>query len=96
MQIKLAISNPDPRPARLAPNYQQHYSPMEALEGYKRAANAHGWQVSSVFSFSFSVSARRYGANALHFHFLLRRSRLDWRGWCGKFTLGRMNVDGEG
>ncbi|KAF8880314.1 hypothetical protein BD779DRAFT_1549574 [Infundibulicybe gibba] len=45
MQIKLAISNLDPRPARLAYDWQRAYAPAEALEGYKRAAATHGWQV---------------------------------------------------
>lgn len=46
MQIKLAISNLDPRPARLAPNWDQNYQVREALEGFKRAAATHNWQVS--------------------------------------------------
>ncbi len=48
MQIKLAISNLDPRPARLAKDWQREYQVYEALEGYKRAAAAHGWQVRSI------------------------------------------------
>ncbi|KAF7297153.1 UBIQUITIN-CONJUGAT-2 domain-containing protein [Mycena indigotica] len=47
MQIKLAISNLDPRPARLAPNWNQPYSVAEALQGFKRAAATHGWTVPS-------------------------------------------------
>ncbi|KAF9007058.1 hypothetical protein BDQ17DRAFT_1351337 [Cyathus striatus] len=45
LQIKLAISNLDPRPARLAKNWDQPYHVSEALAGYKRAAATHGWQV---------------------------------------------------
>ncbi|KAF9461901.1 hypothetical protein BDZ94DRAFT_1262434 [Collybia nuda] len=45
LQIKLAISNLDPRPARLASNFHQPYEVHEALTGYKRAAATHGWQV---------------------------------------------------
>ncbi|KAK0467149.1 uncharacterized protein EV420DRAFT_1507476 [Desarmillaria tabescens] len=45
MQIKLAISNLDPRPARLAKDWHREYHVYEALEGYKRAAAAHGWQI---------------------------------------------------
>ncbi|KAH6905576.1 hypothetical protein BKA70DRAFT_1372977 [Coprinopsis sp. MPI-PUGE-AT-0042] len=45
MQIKLAISNLDPRPARLAQNWQQPYAVREALEGFKRAAATHNWRV---------------------------------------------------
>jgi len=47
MQIKLAISNLDPRPARLAPNWTQNYGVSEALAGYKRAAATHQWQLPS-------------------------------------------------
>ncbi|EIN06501.1 hypothetical protein PUNSTDRAFT_115057 [Punctularia strigosozonata HHB-11173 SS5] len=43
LQIKLAISNLDPRPARLANDWDRPYGVQEALEGYKRAAGAHGW-----------------------------------------------------
>ncbi|KAJ3806036.1 hypothetical protein F5876DRAFT_91236 [Lentinula aff. lateritia] len=45
LQIKLAISNPDPRPARLALNWNTPYGILEALQGYKRAASAHNWTV---------------------------------------------------
>ncbi|KIJ34113.1 hypothetical protein M422DRAFT_783010 [Sphaerobolus stellatus SS14] len=45
LQIRLAICNPDPRPARLTTNWQLPYSIGEALEGFKRAANAHGWRI---------------------------------------------------
>ncbi|EAU83704.2 hypothetical protein CC1G_05608 [Coprinopsis cinerea okayama7 len=45
LQIKLAISNLEPRPARLAPNWDQHYGVHEALEGFKRAAATHHWKV---------------------------------------------------
>ncbi|KAJ7463040.1 hypothetical protein FB451DRAFT_1095249 [Mycena latifolia] len=45
MQIKLAISNLDPRPARLASNWNMPYSVGEALTGFKRAAATHGWTV---------------------------------------------------
>ncbi|OCH92005.1 hypothetical protein OBBRIDRAFT_791754 [Obba rivulosa] len=45
LQIKLAISNIDPRPARLAPNWDTPYHIGEALEGYRRAAQSHGWKI---------------------------------------------------
>ncbi|KAI0350812.1 hypothetical protein OH77DRAFT_1570284 [Trametes cingulata] len=45
LQIKLAISHLDPRPARLAHNWSTAYGMYEALEGYKRAANSHGWKI---------------------------------------------------
>ncbi|KAJ3823174.1 hypothetical protein F5880DRAFT_1613100 [Lentinula raphanica] len=43
LQIKLAISNPDPKPARLAHNWNTPYGVLEALEGYRRAATTHNW-----------------------------------------------------
>ena len=53
IQIKLAISNLEPKPARLfwqSDSWKRPYSVQEALEGYKRAASAHGWTASfSVF-----------------------------------------------
>ncbi|KAJ7626463.1 hypothetical protein B0H17DRAFT_1024399 [Mycena rosella] len=45
MQIRLAISNLDPRPARLAQNWNTPYAVGEALVGFKRAAATHGWTV---------------------------------------------------
>jgi len=45
LQIKMAISNPDPKPARLAQNWDMPYSMREAVEGFKRAASAHGWKI---------------------------------------------------
>ncbi|THU91820.1 hypothetical protein K435DRAFT_829796 [Dendrothele bispora CBS 962.96] len=47
MQIKLALSNLDPRPARLAHNWRQNYGVSEALMGYKRAAATHNWKLPS-------------------------------------------------
>lgn len=46
LQIKLAISNITPRPARLHPQYwDRPYTAKEALNGYTRAAALHGWKV---------------------------------------------------
>lgn len=49
MSIKMAISSLDPRPARLqdarAGARQPDYSPWDALEAFKRAANTHGWKI---------------------------------------------------
>ncbi|KAF9788386.1 hypothetical protein BJ322DRAFT_1002310 [Thelephora terrestris] len=45
LQIKMAISNPDPKPARLAQNWDMPYSMREAVEGFKRAASHHGWRI---------------------------------------------------
>lgn len=45
MQIRMAISNLDPRPARLAQNWNLPYSVGESLAGFKRAAATHGWTV---------------------------------------------------
>ncbi|KIM73751.1 hypothetical protein PILCRDRAFT_99249 [Piloderma croceum F 1598] len=47
LQIKLAISNLEPRPAQLARNWDTPYGVQESLEGFKRAAATHGWKVPS-------------------------------------------------
>jgi len=39
------MSNLEPRPARLDLCWSQPYSMGEAIEGFKRAASAHGWSV---------------------------------------------------
>ncbi|KAJ7763374.1 hypothetical protein B0H16DRAFT_1311189 [Mycena metata] len=52
MQIKLAISNLDPKPARLAHNWNTPYGVGEALAGFKRAAATHNWTVSIGFLFA--------------------------------------------
>ncbi|CAG8609502.1 10441_t:CDS:10 [Paraglomus brasilianum] len=45
LQIKLALSSLDPRPARLDRRWQKDYSPSEAIDAYVRVANQHGWQI---------------------------------------------------
>ncbi|RHZ68802.1 hypothetical protein CDV55_107958 [Aspergillus turcosus] len=46
LQVRMAITNTEPRPARLASNRSRtDYSVGEAVEAYKRACLAHGWQI---------------------------------------------------
>ncbi|KAJ5937361.1 hypothetical protein N7454_004661 [Penicillium verhagenii] len=45
LQVRLAISSTDPRPARLATGGRQDYGVGEAVTAFKRACLAHGWQV---------------------------------------------------
>jgi len=48
MQIRMAISSTEPRPARLDPAYERtkaDYSTGEAVEAFKRACRTHGWEV---------------------------------------------------
>jgi ubiquitin-conjugating enzyme E2 Q len=46
LQVRMAITNTEPRPARLALNRsRKDYSVGEAVEAYKRACIAHGWQI---------------------------------------------------
>ncbi|GAQ08490.1 hypothetical protein ALT_5811 [Aspergillus lentulus] len=46
LQVRMAITNTEPRPARLALNRSRtDYSVGEAVEAYKRACLAHGWQI---------------------------------------------------
>ncbi|EKV16610.1 Ubiquitin conjugating enzyme, putative [Penicillium digitatum] len=47
LQVRMAITNTDPRPARLNLNARHRdYSVGEAVEAYRRVALVHGWQVS--------------------------------------------------
>ncbi|RHZ46630.1 putative ubiquitin conjugating enzyme [Aspergillus thermomutatus] len=46
LQVRMAITNTEPRPARLAlKRSHKDYSVGEAVEAYKRACLAHGWQI---------------------------------------------------
>ncbi|CAI7575578.1 unnamed protein product [Penicillium glandicola] len=48
LQVRMAITNTDPRPARLNLRLaNKDYSMGEALEAYRRVASAHGWQISN-------------------------------------------------
>ncbi|KAJ5337016.1 catalytic domain [Penicillium brevicompactum] len=51
LQVRMAILNPEPRPARLSQRTsRQEYSVGEAVEAYKRVALAHGWKISSDYA----------------------------------------------
>ncbi|KAL4268089.1 UBC core domain-containing protein [Pleurotus pulmonarius] len=45
LQIRLAISNLEPFPAKLSRDWDRPYGILEALDGYKRAAMTHGWKI---------------------------------------------------
>lgn len=45
LQIRMAISNLEPKPARLASNWSTPYSMQEAIDGFHRAAATHGWKL---------------------------------------------------
>lgn len=49
LQIRMAMSSTDPRPARLAPGrqgvMQGDYSIFEAVDAYRRACMSHGWAI---------------------------------------------------
>ncbi|KAI9933588.1 hypothetical protein ASPWEDRAFT_116048 [Aspergillus wentii DTO 134E9] len=46
LQVRMAITNMEPRPARLAlGSRRMDYSVGEAVEAYKRACMAHGWEI---------------------------------------------------
>ncbi|OQE16829.1 hypothetical protein PENFLA_c026G02467 [Penicillium flavigenum] len=47
LQVRMALTNKDPRPARLnRDRANMDYSVGEAVEAYRRVAVAHGWQIS--------------------------------------------------
>ncbi|KXG45753.1 Ubiquitin-conjugating enzyme, E2 [Penicillium griseofulvum] len=46
LQVRMAITNTDPKPARLNLHSPGDYSVGEAVEAYRRVAMAHGWEIS--------------------------------------------------
>lgn len=51
LQVRLALTNTDPQPARLqVSTHRQDYGIGEALDAYQRAANAHRWEIPSDLS----------------------------------------------
>lgn len=54
LQVRMAMMNPEPKPARLedksGSRIRQDYGVSEAIEAYKRACAQHGWQVPKDFS----------------------------------------------
>jgi ubiquitin-conjugating enzyme E2 Q len=49
LQVRVAITSTDPKPARLDQHGRQDYGVGEAVEAYIRACSAHGWTVPSGF-----------------------------------------------
>ncbi|KAF2276715.1 uncharacterized protein EI97DRAFT_319244 [Westerdykella ornata] len=49
IQVRMAISSTDPRPARLAPGDRSDYGIGEAVEAFKRACKIHGWKIPEGF-----------------------------------------------
>ena len=56
LQVRLAISSTDPKPARLIPGPVSSYQVGEAVEAYIRACNAHGWEIPADFRSNYSGS----------------------------------------
>lgn len=54
LQVRLAMSSTDPRPARLASGGPRDYTVGEAIEAFVRACTMHGWQVPPEFRSNFS------------------------------------------
>ncbi|KAF2193832.1 hypothetical protein K469DRAFT_712668 [Zopfia rhizophila CBS 207.26] len=49
LQVRMAMSSLDPKPARLENGGRTDYGVGEAIEAYIRACNIHGWQVPAGF-----------------------------------------------
>jgi ubiquitin-conjugating enzyme E2 Q len=49
LQVRVAISSLEPRPARLAHGGSTDYGVGEAVEAYIRACTTHGWTVPAGF-----------------------------------------------
>lgn len=45
IQVRMAITSLDPRPARLSSRGSIDYNIGEAIEAYERAARIHGWSI---------------------------------------------------
>ncbi|CAG8500183.1 4736_t:CDS:10, partial [Acaulospora morrowiae] len=50
LQVRMALSSLDPKPARLDRNWNCEYSASEAIDSYIRVANQHGWGVPSQWT----------------------------------------------
>ncbi|KAI4136626.1 MAG: hypothetical protein LQ341_005522 [Variospora aurantia] len=55
LQVRLALSSTDPRPARLEQGPVKDYGVGEAIEAYVRACQAHGWQIPPDFRSSYTL-----------------------------------------
>ena len=54
LQVRMALSNTDPFPARLDPNrWNEDYNEAEAMSAFKRVAQQHGWKVPPLFGSTF-------------------------------------------
>jgi len=49
LQVRMAMSSLDPKPARLDTHGRQDYGVGEAVEAFIRACNVHGWVVPAGF-----------------------------------------------
>ena len=49
LQVRMAISSLDPKPARLQAGHPGDYGVMEAVDAYIRACQVHGWTVPAGF-----------------------------------------------
>ncbi|KFY14918.1 hypothetical protein V492_02319 [Pseudogymnoascus sp. VKM F-4246] len=57
LQVRMAISSTDPKPARLAKERRDDYGSGEAIEAYLRACRAHGWEASDMGDFRGGVAS---------------------------------------
>ena len=49
LQVRMAMSSMDPKPARLESTSRADYGVGEAMDAYIRACNVHGWTVPESF-----------------------------------------------
>ncbi|KAL8893377.1 MAG: hypothetical protein Q9192_005330 [Flavoplaca navasiana] len=56
LQVRLALSSTDPKPARLEPGKVRDYDVGEAIEAYIRACLTHGWTVPPDFRSSYALA----------------------------------------
>jgi ubiquitin-conjugating enzyme E2 Q len=56
LQVRMALTSTDPKPARLQPGPSSDYGAVEAREAYIRACQTHGWQVPADFQETASMA----------------------------------------
>ncbi|KFY23693.1 hypothetical protein V493_05675 [Pseudogymnoascus sp. VKM F-4281 (FW-2241)] len=57
LQVRMAISSTDPKPARLAMGTRADYGVGEAIDAYLRACRAHGWEATNMEDFKIGAAS---------------------------------------
>ena len=66
LQVRLAMSSTEPKPARLDPGPVRDYSAGEAMDAYRRACITHGWKVPEDFNAFSSAGGTASGSGGFY------------------------------